>query len=126
MSKSPLSFDLTGLIIAIDPVKTFPSGFYKRELVLDVADGQYSQSIKIEFLKDRADLLENFRAGQKVTIGVNLRGNEYEQRYFNAVLGWKITSAEESSPKKKQDSQQESHPLSAIQNNPETDDEIPF
>jgi len=120
MSQSQLSFDLDGSIIAIDPVKEFPSGFYKRELILDVADGQYSQSIKIEFLKERADLLENFRAGQKVTIGVNLRGNEYEQRYFNAVIGWKIANAEEEPPVK---TTGQSRPVSRSQDD---SDQIPF
>ena len=122
MSQSQLSFDLTGRIIAIDPVKTFPSGFYKRELVLDVADGQYSQSIKIEFLKERADLLENFRAGQKVTIGVNLRGNEHEQRYFNAIIGWRIQHAAGEPPAQPAPPAQQSHPVSRSQD----DSDIPF
>ena len=83
-----------GTIKRIGELQTFPSGFTKRELVIEVS-GDYPQFIPIEFLKDKADELNNYTEGQSVTVSINLGGREWvnpnnETKYFVSVTGWRI------------------------------------
>ena len=45
-----MAYDLTGKIKIVQEVKTFDSGFTKREMVVIVEDGKYPQEINIEFV----------------------------------------------------------------------------
>lgn len=72
------------------------NGFEKREVVVTTEE-QYPQHILVEFVQDKCKLLDNFQVGQKVKIGINLRGREWvnpqgESKYFNAIQGWRIES----------------------------------
>ena len=87
--------EVTGKIKKIEETKTFgTSGFRKREMVLTTND-QYPQMLKIEFVQDKCDLLNNVQVGQDVKISINLTGREWinpqgEAVYFNAIQGWRV------------------------------------
>ena len=89
--------EVQGTIKVIGETQTFgTSGFKKRELVIET-DEQYKQSILIEFVQDKTELLDKFQVGKGVKIGVNLRGREWvnpqgETKYFNSIQGWNINS----------------------------------
>lgn len=89
-----ITMELTGTIKKIEEAKTFGSGFRKRELVL-TTDEQYPQFLLVEFTQDKCDLLNNYKEGEQVKIGINLRGREWvspagETKYFNSIQGWRI------------------------------------
>ncbi len=86
-----MAYELTGKIKLIQEAKTFDSGFTKREMVVVVEDGKYPQEINIEFVQDKVGLLENLQPGQEVAVSFDIRGREYNGRYFNNLQGWKIT-----------------------------------
>ena len=87
--------EVQGKIKVIGETQTFGSnGFRKREVVVTTEE-QYPQSIMVEFVQDKTDLLNNFGVGQDVKISINLRGREWtnpqgEVKYFNSIQGWKI------------------------------------
>ena len=81
----------------IQEPRTFDSGFTKREMVVTVEDGRYPQDINLEFVQDKAALLDNLQAGQEVTVSFDIRGREYNGRYFNNLQGWKVVAAESAS-----------------------------
>ncbi len=92
--------ELEGNIKLIGIEQTFGkhNGFRKREVVL-VTDEKYPQSILIEFTQDSCDLLDKFKEGQDVKIGINIRGREWVNpegvtKYFNSINGWRIESQE--------------------------------
>jgi hypothetical protein len=87
-----VAYELTGKIKLIQEAKTFDSGFTKREMVVTVDDGRYPQDINLEFVQDKVSLLDNLQPGQEVTVTFDIRGREYNGRYFNNLQGWKITS----------------------------------
>lgn len=89
-----MSYELTGKIKLIQDEQTFNSGFRKREIVVTVEDGKYPQEILLEFLQDKIELLNGFAPGQDVTVSFNLRGREYNGRYFNNLAAWKIAAVE--------------------------------
>jgi len=88
-----VAYDLTGKIKLIQDPKTFDSGFTKREMVVIVEDGKYPQEINIEFVQDKVALLDTLEPGQEVTVSFDIRGREYNGRYFNNLQGWKIVAA---------------------------------
>jgi hypothetical protein len=84
---------ITGKVHTVLPLETFASGFTKRVLVIKTED-QYPQTIPVEFVKDKAALLDPLAPGQTVTAFVNLRGSEYNGRYYANIQGWKLDKNE--------------------------------
>ena len=86
---------VTGKIKVIFETQTWDSGFTKREFVVTTNE-TYPQDIKIELVKDKCSLLDLFNVGQDVEVSINLRGNEYNGKYYVTVQGWKIDKTESS------------------------------
>ena len=86
--------EVIGRIKVIGQNQEINPTFRKRELVVTTEE-QYPQTLMIEFVQDRTDLLNNFQVGQPVKVSINLRGREWvnpegETRYFNSIQGWRI------------------------------------
>ena len=84
------AFELEGKVKVILDLQTFASGFSKREFVVEVEDGKYPQSIKFEAVKEKASQLDNLAVGDAVKVNFDLRGNEYNDRYYVNLNAWKI------------------------------------
>lgn len=94
-----MAYELSGKIKLIQEPKTFDSGFTKREMVVTVEDGRYPEEINLEFVQDKVALLDSLQPGQEVTVSFDIRGREYNGRYFNNLQGWKVvTQGEEATP----------------------------
>ena len=89
--------ELTGTIHNIEETQTFESGFQKRTLVIHNG-AEYRPFIAIDFLKDRIDLLDKYKVGDAVTVSVNIGNDYYKDKLFNNITGWRIQSAEGSTP----------------------------
>ena len=93
--------EVQGSIKVIGEVQEICATFKKRELVVST-DEQYPQTLSIEFIQDKTDLLNKFEIGQNVKVGINLRGREWENpqtkeiKYFNSIQGWRIELLENS------------------------------
>ena len=94
--------EVQGSIKVIGEVQEISATFKKRELVVST-DEQYPQTLSIEFIQDKTELLNKFEIGQNVKVGINLRGREWENpqtkeiKYFNSIQGWRIELLENSS-----------------------------
>ena len=94
--------EVQGSIKVIGEVQEISATFKKREFVVST-DEQYPQTLSIEFIQDKTDLLNKFEIGQNVKVGINLRGREWENpqtkeiKYFNSIQGWRIELLENSS-----------------------------
>jgi len=93
-----MAYELTGKVKLIQDAQTFGSGFTKREMVVIVEDGKYPQEINLEFVQDKVSLLDTVEVGQEVTVTFDIRGREYNGRYFNNLQGWKIVLGEGAAP----------------------------
>ena len=93
--------EVQGSIKVIGEVQEISATFKKRELVVST-DEQYPQTLSIEFIQDKTDLLNKFEIGQNIKVGINLRGREWENpqtkeiKYFNSIQGWRIELLENS------------------------------
>ena len=93
--------EVQGAIKVIREVQEISATFKKRELVITTNE-QYPQTLSIEFVQDKTDLLNKFEVGQNVKVSINLRGREWENpqtkeiKYFNSIQGWRIELLENS------------------------------
>lgn len=85
----PDMYELEGTIKVIEDTQTFGSGFQKREFVVTSED-KFPQDIKFECTKEKIELLEKVRTGDKVKVSFNIRGNEYKGRYYVNLQAWRI------------------------------------
>lgn len=84
-----MSLELSGKIKVIMDVQNFSSGFTKREFVLTTEE-QYPQDVKLETIKDKTAMLDNLREGDQVKVSFNVRGNEYQGKYYVNLQAWRI------------------------------------
>lgn len=86
-------YSTSGKLKWIGDVQSFPSGFTKREFVVTTATDKYPQDLKFEIVKDKCSLLDPFEIGQDVEVNFDIRGNEYNGKYFVNLSCWKIQPA---------------------------------
>lgn len=87
--------ELQGTVKMIDTTKNVGTSDFKKRDIVITSQEQYPQHILVQFVQDKCDLLNNFKVGDDVEIGINLRGREWvnpqgETVYFNTIQGWKI------------------------------------
>jgi translation initiation factor IF-3 len=118
--------ELEGTIKLIEDTQQITNTFRKRGVVVTTEE-QYPQHIMVEFVQDKTDMLDSFQVGDKVNIGINLRGREWtspqgEVKYFNTIQGWRI--------EKKEAAGSAEQPVTAAPPMPplpeEDDDDLPF
>lgn len=90
--------EVSGKVKVVGGEQQVSPTFKKRELVV-TTDEQYPQSIMIEFVQDKCDLLNNVTVGEEVKVSINLGGREWvnpqgETKYFNSIKGWRIEKSQ--------------------------------
>ena len=85
-----MALTLNGVVKKILPeFKT--DNFRKVELILTIdPDGQYPQDIPVGFVNAKADVLDPVEPGDVVQIDINLRGREWNERWFLEASAWRI------------------------------------
>ena len=110
--------NIKGTIKLIGETQAFDSGFTKRQIVVTTQE-QYPQDLAIEFVKDKTSILDMFKSGDVVDVAINLRGNEYNGKYYVNLQGWKINKegSDQAAP------QSSTQPIAAPTS---TDNDLPF
>lgn len=80
---------LKGRIKIIGEIQNFDSGFSKRQFVITTEE-QYPQDLAMDFVKDKCSILDQYNEGDEVEVSINLRGNEYNGKYYVNLQAWKI------------------------------------
>jgi len=83
-------YEFTGTVKKILPVFNASSGFSKQEIVVTSEDDRYPQDVVFEFVKEKMALLEDIREADRVRLSFDLRGREYNERFFVNLSGWRI------------------------------------
>ncbi|HEY8404380.1 MAG TPA: DUF3127 domain-containing protein [Flavobacteriales bacterium] len=85
--------ELIGRIKLIRDEQTFASGFSKREFVITTEE-QYPNDIAFELLKEKGELITRFNQGDRIKVSFDIRGREWQGKYFNSLVAWRIESAD--------------------------------
>jgi single-strand DNA-binding protein len=104
---------IKGAIKLINPIKVISDKFSVREFVVTTPDEKYPQDILFQTVNDKMAVLESLGVGQQVEVSYNVRGREFNGRYYNTLDAWKIevTGSKPSQPS--------TQPI-------ELDDDLPF
>lgn len=83
--------DLTikGAIKLINEIKVISDKFSVREFVVTTGD-KYPQDILFSTVNDKMDLIAPYQVGQQVEVSFNIRGKEFNGRYYNTLDAWKV------------------------------------
>ena len=93
---------IEGVIHRICKPIEFDSGFRKCEVHIVVEDGQYPQTIPVEFLKDDVDEALGLTVGAYMKMRCNVRGKEWknettgEVKAFLSLVPWKYEEVDKS------------------------------
>lgn len=83
------NYTMTGSLIVLKETQTFDSGFTKREFVIRT-EGDYPQEVMFELIKDKTSIIDKYKQGDQVEVHFNIRGREYNGRYFVNLSAWKV------------------------------------
>ena len=83
-------YELSGIVKEIFEEKTFASGFNLREFVVTDEADKYPQDIQFQSVKDKVELVNKLNKGDKVKVTFNIRGREWNGKYFVNLEAWKI------------------------------------
>jgi hypothetical protein len=128
-------FETAGNIKLIADTQSFPSGFTKREFVVTTSKDKYPQDLKFEVVKDKCSLLDNYEVGQEVQVTFDIRGNEYNGKYYVSLSCWKIQGGDgssepsrnaSSSPSSNRTTSNAEPSMADLRNDDDFDDDPPF
>jgi len=80
---------MKGAIKLINPVKVISDKFSVREFVITTAD-KYPQEVIFQTVNDKMDIIAPYGQGQEVTVSFNVRGREYNGKWYNTLDAWKV------------------------------------
>ncbi|MCC9168830.1 DUF3127 domain-containing protein [Pontibacter harenae] len=92
-----MSFDIQGKLYEAFEEQQVSDKFRKREFVLEIPDGSYTQYVKFQLTQDKCSLLDQYKAGDEVKVTFNLTGKPFTKNgttmYFTNLQAWRIESA---------------------------------
>lgn len=110
-----MGYKASGKIEKIFDTEQKSESFQTREFVIEVADGRYPQMVKFQLVQDKCDLVDDYAEGDVVTVDFDLRGREWNGRYFTNLQAWRIARGEQSEDD-----------AGSNQGPPDFDEDIPF
>lgn len=85
---------ITGKIKLInEPTTHGANNFRKREFVI-TTDEQYPQDVKFELQQDKCDFINGYNVGQKITVDFNIKGNEWQGKYYVNLQAWRLSGGQ--------------------------------
>ncbi len=89
-----MSFEVVGRVHKVYDTETKGSnGFQAREFVIEIS-GMYPQFVKFQLTQDRCALMDNYAVDQNIKVYFDLRGREWNEKFFTNLNAWKIEKAD--------------------------------
>lgn len=93
-----MGYEVKGKIVKIFDTEQKTDKFRAREFVIEMNEGNYPQFIKFQIVQDRCELLDAFAETDEVNVHFDLRGREWNGKYFTNLNAWKIDKIEMETP----------------------------
>lgn len=88
--------EIEGLLHIKGDVKVISARFTKRDFILlDNSNIEYPQYIPFELHQDRVKLIENIPPGSHLHVTFDIRGKEWQGKYYVNLVAWKIEVLQE-------------------------------
>jgi len=93
-----MAFEIEGKLHKKFDTESKTATFQAREFVIFVEDGNYPQYIKFQLTQDRCALVDAFNEGEVIKVTFDLRGREWNEKYFTNLNAWRIEKADSVAP----------------------------
>lgn len=85
-----MSFEIVGKLHKKFDTESKTATFQARDFVIEADDGRYPQMIKFQLVQDKCDEIDKFNEGDTIRVHFNLRGREWQGKYFTNLNAWRI------------------------------------
>jgi hypothetical protein len=83
---------LKGKLILKSEPRQISDKFRVMDFVIQTPDEKYPQSIQFQLMNDRIQEMDKFTMGEELEVTFDLRGREYNGKYYNTLNAYKIES----------------------------------
>jgi len=120
-----MAYKATGRLHKVFDTEQKSASFSAREFIIEMVDGKFPQMIKFQLTQDKCTLIDDYSEGEDISVDFDLRGREWNDKYFTNLNAWRIARAES------QDGASDSSADNAPAGTPaaataDFDDDIPF
>ena len=88
-----MSFEVEGKLHKKFDKEQKSGTFQTREFVLLDESTQYPQYVKFQLVQDRCEIIDNIEEGSNVKVYFDLRGREWQGKYFTNLQAWRVEAA---------------------------------
>lgn len=94
-----MSFDITGTLVKKYETETKGESFRVRDFVIKANDGgQYDNFVKFQCTQDRTAIVDDINEGDEIKVHFDLRGRQWQDKYFTNLNAWRVENLAGSSP----------------------------
>ncbi|MBK8624358.1 MAG: DUF3127 domain-containing protein [Saprospiraceae bacterium] len=84
-----MTFEIEGILHKIFEVESKSASFQTREFVI-TTEGTYPQFVKFQLTQDKCGIIDGYPEGEKIKVSFDLRGREWQGKYFTNLNAWKV------------------------------------
>ncbi len=86
-----MSFEVEGKLHKKFDTEQKTDTFQAREFVIEIdRESNYPQFVKFQLVQDRCALVDPFEEGQMIKVHFDLRGREWNGKYFTNLNAWRL------------------------------------
>ena len=89
---SDTQLKLTGTVFRIEEPVQVTEKLTKRNFVVTTGD-KYPETVAFELINTNCELADAFSEGQQVDVSFNVRGREYNGKFYTNLSAWRIDAA---------------------------------
>lgn len=93
-----MSFEVAGKLIKKYETENKTGTFQAREFVIEATEGRYPEYVKFQLTQERCSLIDPYNEGDWIKVTFDLRGREWQGKYFTNLNAWRIEKAEATVP----------------------------
>ncbi len=93
-----MSFEVEGKLHKKFETENKTNTFQARDFVIEVTSGNYPQFVKFQLTQDRCALVDTFSEGEMIKVYFDLRGREWNGKYFTNLNAWRLEKATSEAP----------------------------
>lgn len=92
-----MSYEMEGVLHKKYDTESKTQTFQAREFVVKTEE-TYPQFIKFQLTQDRCGLMDQYNDGDKLKVHFDLRGREWNEKFFTNLQAWKIEAVAQAAP----------------------------
>lgn len=85
-----MSYEIQGYLYKKFDTETKSGSFQVRDFIIKT-EGEYPQFVKLQLSNEKCSYIDEIAEGWKVKASFNIKGREWEGKFFTTLSAWKVT-----------------------------------